>query len=91
MQITCKRCNHTWDYKGSADRISCSRCRTSITVHKEPAAAEPQQQQQSKEEGYWMSFDVLPILYERRFYLEKAAGNPGIQLKKDSKPGFFCI
>lgn len=44
MQLTCKRCNHSWDYKGNADRVSCSHCRTSITVHKQPPEPEPLKQ-----------------------------------------------
>lgn len=42
MQIVCKRCNHTWDYKGNAKRISCSHCKTSITIHQSAEAVSQQ-------------------------------------------------
>lgn len=34
MEIVCKKCAYKWNYKGKAKRISCSKCKTSITVYK---------------------------------------------------------
>ena len=36
MEIVCKRCNNTWDYKGSSRRVACSKCKTSITISHQP-------------------------------------------------------
>lgn len=32
MEIVCKKCGYKWNYKGKAKRISCSKCKTSITI-----------------------------------------------------------
>ena len=37
MQTICKKCGYEWDYKGSASRISCSKCKTSITIQQKPS------------------------------------------------------
>lgn len=35
MEIVCKKCGYKWNYKGSATRISCSKCKTSITIRQQ--------------------------------------------------------
>lgn len=32
-EITCKRCGYKWNYRGTAKRISCSHCKTTITLN----------------------------------------------------------
>lgn len=34
MEIVCRKCAYKWDYKGKATRISCSKCKTSITIQR---------------------------------------------------------
>ena len=35
MEIVCKKCGYIWRYTGDKKRISCSKCKTSITIHQE--------------------------------------------------------
>lgn len=34
IELKCKRCGHTWQYKGSGIVTVCSKCRTSVKVRK---------------------------------------------------------
>lgn len=35
LEIKCKRCGHTWKYKGKNQYVCCCpHCRTSIMIHK---------------------------------------------------------
>jgi hypothetical protein len=32
LSLVCSKCGHKWYYKGNKHRISCSKCKTSITL-----------------------------------------------------------
>lgn len=36
MEVICKKCGYIWRYTGNKKRISCSKCKTSITIHTPP-------------------------------------------------------
>jgi hypothetical protein len=33
MQLVCNKCGYAWNTKSKAKRVSCSKCKTSITIH----------------------------------------------------------
>lgn len=33
MELVCKKCGYVWNTNSKARRISCSKCKTSITIH----------------------------------------------------------
>jgi LSD1 subclass zinc finger protein len=93
MQIVCKRCKHTWDYTGNARRISCSKCKTSITLQNQnPYVKQPETHTTvhvpiiTTQKTFILTLELLDsIKFSRAKAWAKTNGQDSIELKVDDK------
>lgn len=100
MKIVCRKCKYEWDYKGSGRRISCSKCKTSITIDNQNHKAEVEIVRLAKpivvnSNPSMTAVKLTPALFKdarlaQRIYGLKATGDEYVILKVGDD-GVLCL